>query len=65
MHAGSIPAGRTKENNMSAENPTEEELNDLVTITVPRVIAQAMNNPEGEWYSGEVIDEAIKNALEK
>ncbi len=50
---------------MSAENPTEEELNDLVTITVPRVIAQAMNNPEGEWYSGEVIDEAIKNALEK
>lgn len=66
IHAvgGSIPPWRTKENNMSAEKPTEEELKDLVTIIVPRVVAQAMGNPEGEWYSGEVIDEAIKNALE-
>jgi len=49
---------------MSAENPTEEELNDLVTIVLPRVVAQAMSNPEGEWYSGEIFDEAMNNALE-
>ena len=35
---------------MSAENPTEEELKDLVTITVPRVIAKAMNK-EVKWQT--------------
>jgi hypothetical protein len=49
---------------MSAENPTEEELNDLVTIVLPRVVAQAMSNPEGEWYSSEIFDEAMNKSLE-
>ncbi len=62
---GSIPPWRTKGNNMSAMDPTKKELKDLVTIIVPRVIAEAMNNPEGEWYNDKIIDEAIKNALEK
>ena len=66
IHAvgGSIPPWRTKESTMSAENPTEEELNDLVTIVLPRVVAQAMSNPEGEWYSSEIFDEAMNKSLE-
>lgn len=50
---------------MSALDPTPEELNDLITITIPRVIAIAMNNPEGEWYSDEIVNEAFSIALEQ
>jgi hypothetical protein len=49
---------------MSALEPTKEEMQDLVVVVIPRVIAQAMMNPEGEWYSDEIADEAIKKALD-
>jgi hypothetical protein len=50
---------------MSALEPTPEELNDLITISIPRVIAIAMNNPEGEWYSDEIVNKAFNQALEE
>jgi hypothetical protein len=49
---------------MSALEPTKEEMQDLVVVVIPRVIAQAMMNPEGEWYSDEIADKAIKKALD-
>ena len=49
---------------MSALEPTKEEMQDLVVVVIPRVVAQAMMNPEGEWYSDEITDEAIKKALD-
>lgn len=49
---------------MSATELTQEEMQDLVTIVVPRVIAMAMNNPEGEWFNDKIVDEAISKALE-
>jgi hypothetical protein len=50
---------------MSAENPTEEEMQDLVSVVLPRVIVEAMNNPDGEFYNGEIADAARLKALEK
>lgn len=49
---------------MSALDPTEEEMQDLVTVILPRIIVEAMNNPEGEFYNGDVVDLAYKKALE-
>lgn len=49
---------------MSALEPTEEEMQDLVTVILPRIIVEAMNNPEGEFYNGEITDLAYKKALE-
>lgn len=48
---------------MSASEPTEEELQDLVTLILPRVIVQALANPDGEFYNGEIMDEATERAL--
>jgi len=48
---------------MSASSPTEEEMQDLVILILPRVIVQALDNPDGEFYSGEIMDEAIRKAL--
>ena len=48
---------------MSALEPTEEELNDLVSVVLPRVIVEAMNNPEGEFYNGDITDKAYQQAL--
>ena len=48
---------------MSAENPTQEEMNDLVSVTLPRVIVDAMCSAEGEFYNGEIVDEAREKAL--
>jgi hypothetical protein len=48
---------------MSAESPTEEEMQDLVTVILPRVIVEAMNNPEGEFYNGDIADQARLKAL--
>ena len=50
---------------MSALEPTPEELNDLITISIPRVIAIAMNNPEGEWFSDKIVNEIFNKALEE
>lgn len=49
---------------MSAENPTEEEMKDLVYVILPRVIVEAMNNLDGEFYNGEIADQARLKALE-
>lgn len=49
---------------MSALEPTEEEMNDLVLVSLPRVIVEAMNNPAGEFYNGEITDKAYLKALE-
>ena len=49
---------------MSALEPTKEEMQDLVVIVLPRVIAEAMMNPDGEWYSDEIADKAIQKALD-
>jgi hypothetical protein len=59
----SLPAGLRRKK-MSALEPTKEEMQDLVVVVIPRVIAQAMMNPEGEWYSDEIADKAIKKALD-
>lgn len=48
---------------MSASNPTPEELQDLVTLVLPRVIVSALNNPDGEFYNGEIMDKALTKAL--
>jgi hypothetical protein len=48
---------------MSAESPTEEEMQDLVSIVLPRVIVNAMCNPEGEFYNGDILDKARDRAL--
>ena len=49
---------------MSALEPTEEEMHDLVSVVLPRVIVEAMNNPSGEFYNGEITDQAYIKALE-
>ena len=48
---------------MSAKSLTEEELLDTVTIVLPRVIAKALINPDGEFYDGAIFDKAVKKAL--
>lgn len=48
---------------MSAFEPTKEEMQDLVVVVLPRVIAQAIMNPDGEWYNDEIVDKAITKAL--
>lgn len=48
---------------MSAEKPTEEELLDTVTLILPRVIVQALMNPDGEFYNGTIFDQAAEKAL--
>lgn len=48
---------------MSASKPSEEEMQDLVTLVLPRVIVQALDNPDGEFYNGEIMDKAIEKAL--
>lgn len=48
---------------MSASKPTKEEMQDLVTLILPRVIVEALDNPDGEFYSGKIMDEAIRKAL--
>jgi hypothetical protein len=50
---------------MSASSPTEEEMQDLVTLILPRVIVKALDNPDGEFYSDKIMDQAIKQALSK
>jgi hypothetical protein len=49
---------------MSALEPTKEEMQDLVVVVLPRVIVEAMNNIEGEFYNDEVVDKAFAKALE-
>jgi hypothetical protein len=48
---------------MSASSPTAEEMQDLVTLILPRVIVEALDNPDGEFYNGEIMDKAIERAL--
>ena len=48
---------------MSASQPTESEMQDLITLVLPRIIVEALNNPDGEFYSGEIMDKAIEKAL--
>ena len=48
---------------MSASSPTAEEMQDLVTLVLPRVVVQALANPDGEFYSGKIMDEATEKAL--
>jgi|Laugrespbdmm15dd_1035085.scaffolds.fasta_scaffold64410_3 hypothetical protein len=49
---------------MSALDPTKEELQDLVVVILPRIIVEAMNNPEGEFYNDQIVDKAFNKALE-
>jgi hypothetical protein len=49
---------------MSALDPTKQELQDLVVVILPRVIVNAMNNIEGEFYNDEIVDKAFNKALE-
>ena len=48
---------------MSASRPTKEEMKDLVTLVLPRVIVEALDNADGEFYNGEIMDQAIERAL--
>lgn len=48
---------------MSASKPTKEEMQDLVTLVLPRVIVEALDNPDGEFYNGKIMDQAIERAL--
>lgn len=48
---------------MSASKPTQEEMKDLVTLVLPRVIVEALANPDGEFYNGEIMDQATEKAL--
>jgi hypothetical protein len=48
---------------MSASKPTEGEMKDLITLILPRVIVEALDNPDGEFYNGEIMDQAIEQAL--
>jgi hypothetical protein len=50
---------------MSAESPTQEEMQDLVSVVLPRVIVNAMCNPEGEFYNGDIVDEARDRSLKE
>jgi len=49
---------------MSALEPTKKEMKDLVIVILPRVIVEAMNNPEGEFYNDEITNKAFIKALE-
>jgi hypothetical protein len=48
---------------MSARELTQAESQDLVTLVLPRVIVEALANPDGEFYDGEVFDAACERAL--
>jgi hypothetical protein len=48
---------------MSASDPTKEEMQDLVILVLPRVIVEAMCNPDGEFYNGDIVDMAREKAL--
>jgi hypothetical protein len=48
---------------VSASRPTKEEMKDLVTLVLPRVIVEALDNADGEFYNGEIMDQAIERAL--
>jgi len=49
---------------MSALEPTKKEMQDLVVVILPRVIVEAMNNPEGEFYDDKITNKAFIKALE-
>ena len=49
---------------MSALEPTKKEMQDLVVVILPRVIVEAMNNPQGEFYNDEITNKAFIKALE-
>ena len=38
-------------------------MQDLVILILPRVIVEALNNPDGEFYNGEIMDKAMEKAL--